>query len=289
MIVVAGSLNIDTVLEVEALPRPGETVTAKATNHVHGGKGGNQAVAASRLGADVEFIGAVGTDSLGDALIASLADEGISVDHVSRTTGSSGSAFVMVDRLGENAIVVSPGANHQVVLDDASLGLIAEASVVLLQLEIPGSVVLEAARAATGTIVLNAAPATTLPEGLVEAVDVLVVNREELSSLAGGHSPAAARSLGVKTVIVTLGAEGAQVITPGDLATFKPPKVNVADTTGAGDAFCGALVAGLDRGLDIYGAAAEAVVAGALATTGLGARTAMPTLPRLTRAMRDYL
>lgn len=289
MIVVAGSLNMDTVLEVEAFPHAGETVTAAATSHAHGGKGGNQAVAASRLGATVEFIGAVGTDAFGDELRSALESEGVGVGHVTQSEGLSGSAFVMVDRSGENSIVVSPGANHRVALDEASLRLIADASVVLLQLEIPVAVVMEAARASSGTVVLNAAPATILPTNLIDAIDVLVVNREELRSLAGATTPAAARALGVDTVIVTLGEDGAQVITRGDLATFKPPVVNVADTTGAGDAFCGALAAGLERGLDVYDAAAEAVVAGALATTGMGARAAMPTLPRLTRAMADYL
>ena len=280
---------MDTVLEVDALPRPGETVAARTSSYAHGGKGANQAVAAARLEAEVEFIGSVGSDAFGAELLGALADEGVGVGHVRRVDGASGTAVVMVDREGENSIVVSPGANGRVELDDSDRDLLGRASIVLLQLEIPIAVVEEAARAAGGVVVLNAAPAAPIPKQLADVVDVLVVNRQELRSIAGDATPAAARSTGVDTVIVTFGAEGAQVVAAGDLATYRPPAITVADTTGAGDTFCGALASGLDRGLDVFEATAEAVVAGALATTGLGARTAMPTLPRLTRAMGEYL
>jgi ribokinase len=285
MIVVVGSANMDIVVRVGRHPGPGETVIAHDHGTHHGGKGANQAVAAARLGGDVHFVGCVGDDEAGVELRSSLAHEGVDVGHLASAGGPSGIALVTVDEDGENAIVVGRGANASLALTDGDRTLISRADVVVSQLEIPLRVVVDAAGAATGTFVLNAAPARPLPPELTEAVDVLVVNEHELTVVAGGTSVPSVRGLGIETVVVTLGARGAQVVTPWDIGYIPALEVPVMDTTGAGDAFCGALAAALDEGRDVFEAAARAVAAGGLAVTRVGARAGMPTTEDLDRAM----
>jgi ribokinase len=285
VIVVVGSVNLDTVATVEDHPRPGETVLASSHLTSHGGKGANQAVAAARLGADVRFIGAVGDDGAGVSLADELRREGIDTDLVQAVRGPSGVALVTVDRRGENTIVVGRGANAHVRIDADERAALADADVVLCQLEIPMTAVTAAAEASRGVFILNAAPARPVPSTTLGLVDVLVVNQHELVTLAGSPEPSAARSLGVPTVVVTLGARGAQIITGSDVGFVPAPVVEARDTTGAGDTFCGALAASLDEGLDVFEATARGVVAGSLATTGIGARTAMPGRDRLLRAL----
>jgi ribokinase len=285
VIVVVGSVNLDIVAEVDRPPRPGETVLARAHTTVHGGKGGNQAVAAARLGADVYVVGCVGRDAHGDELRRGLAEEGIDVTFLATSDSPTGMASITVDPSGENTIVVGTGANDDVDLPPDVLALLARADVVLSQLEIPISVVADAAAATRGVFILNAAPAAELPDSLRRTIDVLVANEHEITAIAGAPDPDTIRGLGIATVVVTLGSRGAQVVTTGDTAFVPAPDVPVRDTTGAGDAFCGALATGLDTGLDVFDAAAAAVVAGSLATTMVGARSAMPDLARLERAM----
>jgi ribokinase len=277
MITVVGSVNLDTIAVVANLPRPGETVSAVSVSTAHGGKGANQAVAAARMGADVAFVGCVGSDAAGPELVDRLADEGVDVTHVATTGRASGFALITIDEIGENTIVVAPGANALVALDEASRDVVRSASVVLCQLEIPMPTVIDAAEAAEGLVVLNAAPAVPVLPRLLEAVDVLIVNETELRELTGAPEPASARSLGVPTVVVTLGAAGAQVVTSGDIGYVRAPVVTVRDTTGAGDTFCGAFAAAIEEGRDVFEAATMGVIAGSLATTKLGAREAMPT------------
>ena len=273
MIVVVGSVNLDLVASVERLPQPGETVSAPGFTSSHGGKGANQAVAASRLGGDVALVAAVGGDHESLELLEALAEEGVDVALVDVLHGfTSGVALITVDDVGENTIAVHPGANGRLGLDTESRALIERADIVLLQLEVPLATVIEAATIAGGTVVLNAAPAMALPVELTDELDVLIVNEHERSVvLESGNE------LGVPIVITTLGAAGATIMTPLGTSGVEAPEVEVVDATGAGDAFCGAFAEALDRGEDTVDAVAWATCAGALATTGMGARTAMPT------------
>lgn len=291
-VVVVGSINHDLTVITERHPRPGETVLGTEHHSGPGGKGANQAVAAARLESSVAIIGRVGEDDQGRALVEVLEDEGIDIAGVVLDpTTSTGLAVITVDPDGENSIVVSPGANRLVDPQQvrSHAGKIASASVVLAQLEIPVEAVVEAAAMAGGMFLLNPAPAQSLPEDLLADVDVLVPNRGELAALAGGDEPGhrdeaidMVRSLeGPGAVVVTLGAEGAVVI-QGDQAKHIPSlKVEVVDTTGAGDAFCGALARALARGAPLTEAARWGVTAGAIATTRRGAQTALPTLSEL--------
>jgi len=281
MIAVVGSVNLDLVAVVGHLPRAGETVIAVSQQRSHGGKGANQAVAAARLGSDVAFVGSIGTDLVGSELVDGLAAEGIDVSAVSALHGASGVAMITIDQHGENSIVVSPGANGEAVLGGDARALVADASTVLTQLEIPMQTVAEAVRTATGTTIVNAAPAARLPTELLAATDVLIVNEVELEAIAGSGTPVAARALGVGIIVTTLGGRGAQVVTANDVAFVPAPQVAVRDTTGAGDTFCGAFAVAIDEGLDPFEATARAVVAGSLATTRIGAREAMPTRQQL--------
>ena len=281
MITVVGSVNLDTVADVDRIPRPGETVVASRVTRHDGGKGANQAVAAARLGHPVAFVGAVGDDEAGATLVRGLTAEGIDTSGVMQVDAPSGTAHITVDRSGENAIVVSPGANGAFSLDDGARALIRAADVVLTQCEIPVGVISEAFQHAEGSFVVNAAPPIALPTSVLVGADVLVVNEHELRQLAGGSDPDAARQLGSQTVVTTLGASGAQVVTSGDVGYVAAPPVAVRDTTGAGDAFCGAFAVALAEGLDVYEATVWGVAAGSHATTMMGARTAMPSREQL--------
>ena len=288
MIVVVGSINRDLVVITDGLPVPGETVLASRHIESPGGKGANQAVAASRLGAEVAFVGSVGEDDAGRTLVQAFVKDGVDVSLIAVTAAApTGLAVITVDQAGENTIVVSPGANALVGITDVvdAGSLLRAASVTLLQLEIPVPTVANAADLAAGMVILNAAPAGPLPDDLLGTVDVLVVNGSELEALTGNSNPAAAVEIPVPTTVVTMGAEGAVVVT-GDVITVCPaPAVEVVDTTGAGDAFCGALAAAFDAGMETSDAVSRAVVAGALTTTAFGARSAMPTTEELEAAL----
>lgn len=286
MITVVGSVNVDVVAKVEHHPRPGETLIASGHHVAHGGKGANQAVAAARLGAPVEFVGCVGDDEQGRGLRDGLRQEGVGVTHLRSVGAPSGLALIVVDERGENTIVVASGANAQVRVSRDNLRTIVDGAVVMMQLEIPMATVVEAAGAATGLVILNAAPAHPLPDPIWGNIDVLVVNEHELEASVGDATQSVVRDRGLRALITTLGADGARVVTPGDIAHIPAPQVVVRDTTGAGDAFCGALAASLHAGMDVFASAARAVHAGALATTRVGAREAMPTADELTQEMR---
>jgi ribokinase len=283
VIAVVGSINLDIVVEVERHPAPGETVLGGDRLELPGGKGANQAVAAARLGAQVAFVGRVGDDDAGRRLRDGLADEGVDVAHVTVDPGApTGVALIAVDRAGENTIVVSSGANARVSAVDVEVArdVVAGAGVTLVQHEVPEDAV-AAAIAAGRMVLLNPAPARPI----VAPVDVLIPNRGELEALAGraGNPIELARGLaGARAVVVTLGNEGAAVVEGDRVERIAAPKVDVVDTTGAGDAFCGALAQALDAGADLVEAARAAVRAAAQSVTRAGAQGGLPRRADLT-------
>ena len=278
MIAVVGSINLDIVVEVERHPASGETVLGGDRRELPGGKGANQAVAAARLGAEVGLVGRVGDDAAGRRLSDGLAAEGVDVAHVVvDPSAPTGVALIAVDRIGENMIVVSPGANARVSAADveAAGDLLGGAGVMLVQHEVPEDAVAAAVAGAGGIVVLNPAPARPV----VAAVDVLVPNRGELEALAGrrGDPVELARGLGVaRVVVVTLGSDGAVVVEGDRVTPIAVPTIEAVDTTGAGDAFCGALAQALDAGADLVEAARWAVRAAAVSVTKPGAQGGLP-------------
>jgi ribokinase len=278
VIAVVGSINLDLVVAVQRHPAPGETVVGDDCRQLAGGKGANQAVAASRLGAEVAMVGRVGADAQGAWLREGLWSEGVDVENVREDRQApTGVALIAVDTHGENTIVVSPGANARVgPRDVAAAGeVVSAADVVLVQHEIPKEAVAAAIAAAGGTVVLNPAPA----RGLAAPVDVLVPNRGELEALAGagGDPVTLARSITTaRAVVVTLGADGAVVIEGERAERVSAPRVKAVDTTGAGDAFCGALAQALADGAALVEAARWAVRVAAVSVTRAGAQGGLP-------------
>jgi ribokinase len=277
-VVVVGSANVDLAVDVPRPPKAGETILGGRLRRSPGGKGANQAVAAAWAGAaDTTFVGALGEDEAADLILVSLGGAGVRTDLVERADAPTGTAFVTVSPDGENAIVVAPGANDHVRIGAAQADRIAEADVVLAQLEIPLDVVAAAAAAARpdAVLILNAAPSRELPDSLWEVVDLLVVNEHEAADLAGEPEALLKR---VPAVVVTLGGEGCAVLRRDQEPVRVPGiRVDAVDTTGAGDTFCGVLAAGLAQGLDLPDAARLASAAGALAVTRPGAQEAVPT------------
>jgi ribokinase len=273
---VVGSANLDLVAGAPRIPMPGETVLGTTYAEHPGGKGLNQAVAASRSGAAVVFVGAVGTDAAGERLRGVLADEAIDATGLATSDRPTGRALIVVDDRGENSIVVVPGANATV----TAPAPLPRSSVVLCQLEVPIDAVatsLAAARAAGALTVLNPAPAAALPGAVLADCDVIVPNEHELALLGGVDALLAA---GCGAVVVTRGGAGVDVHAGGTAGTaplhVPPFPVDVVDTTGAGDAFCGALAARLAAGDPLEVAVRWAAAAGALATTVAGAVPAQP-------------
>ncbi|MFC3493911.1 ribokinase [Glycomyces rhizosphaerae] len=289
-VVVIGSANLDLVYEVDRIPSPGVTVLSRGFASFTGGKGNNQAIAAARAGADTLFITALGQDEAADRLAEEARNAGITLlDR--RVDAPTGTALIFVDRKGENSIVVNSGANAELVdLTEAELAEIAAADVLVLQLETPLATVIAAARAARAAdtvVVLNAAPSGAFPVELLSKIDILVVNEHEAAELAGEPAGTGERSLmSVLTVhgcdvVITLGAEGALVggwgTTPVKIPAFK---VEVQDTTGAGDVFVGAFAATLDHTADersLVAATEFATAAAALAVQRKGAGPSIPT------------
>lgn len=274
------------MVPVERHPGPGETVLGGDHLQLPGGKGANQAVAAARLGRRVAMIGRVGTDDPGRRLWATLQDEGVDLDLLAEDPEApTGVALIAVSATGENMIVVSPGANGRVGEHDVAraAGVLGAAAVTLVQHEIPPEAVAAAIRTAGGAVVLNPAPARLVDAALLSRVDVLVPNRTELALMAGGEVPdsvgdAAAMAASIPgPLVVTLGADGALVIDGARVERIEAPAVEVVDTTGAGDAFCGALADALARGAELVEAARWAVRAAALSVTRPGAQGGMPT------------
>ena len=258
---VVGSINLDLVARTERLPRPGETVTGATFSRVAGGKGGNQAVAAARLGANVTMIACVGEDEFAAAALGELERAGVNLERLKRSDAATGVALITVDAAGENEIVVAPGANLELRPEDVELP---DCDGVLCQLEIPLETVEHAALTAPGYFFLNAAPARSP----VPAADVTVVNRYELESLPHRDG----------VIVVTLGADGAIALEDGEeVARATAPQVETVDGTAAGDAFMACLIVSLLEGRQREEALQRACAAGALAASRFGAQTSLPT------------
>jgi ribokinase len=301
-IVVVGSLNMDLVVQVARLPRPGETVSAKTFAQLPGGKGANQAVAAARLGADVAMLGRVRDDALGRQLIESLAGCGVETGCIAIAPGiSSGLALIGVEASGQNAITIVGGANALLTPGDVQRheSIIGGAGALLVQLEVPLETVAAAVAVARRHGVLTIldpapAPAVPLPAELL-AVDLLSPNQTEAEALTGiaVAGPAAAERAaallhqrGARRVVIKLGGQGALAFAgPKDVIHIPAPLVNVVDTTAAGDAFTAALAVALVEGHSLTGATRLACAAGSLATTRAGAQDAMPTRDEVVRML----
>ncbi|MDQ0924495.1 ribokinase [Pseudarthrobacter sp. W1I19] len=265
---VVGSINLDLIATAQRLPTAGETIGDAVLSEQPGGKGANQAAAAARLGGSARMVGAVGSDAQGRLMLDALASAGVDTADVAVLPQPTGTALIVVDRDGENQIVVCPGANSQLSLEGVEFG---PDEAVLCQLEVGLSVVLEAARRSTGYFVLNAAPAMDLPAELLERCDLVIVNESEYALI-----PALATA---KLVAVTYGGEGSAMFEHGRKVAEAPSaSVTVANTIGAGDAFCAALVLALQQGLDYARALA---VANAVGGDAVGDPSSQPELARL--------
>lgn len=290
MIVVFGSINVDLVFRVDALPRAGETVLSESYGIFPGGKGANTAVAAARAGAATEMIGRVGEDRFAEDALHGLRSAGVGLGAVSVSRRPTGCAAIWVDRDGENAIAVASGANRDVAADQVAASLLDHRTLLCLQMEVPAEEnwsLMEHARRAGARVLLNLAPAQPVPDTALANVDVLVVNRSEAETLADGLrlrtaapedvATALARSFGL-TCVVTLGGDGAVAHGPDGGWRVAALPVDVVDATGAGDAFCGGLAAALDRGLDMKTALRHASVGAGIACTVPGAQPGLPSL-----------
>lgn len=277
---VVGSLNRDTVLRVDHLPRSGETITSADVSLQAGGKGLNQAVAAARAGAVVSLLGAVGGDDAGEGLLSTLAAAGVDVSAIEVVTERTGEAIVVVEQGGENLIIVLPGANHAISADAVDRLRPRSGSVVVAQLEVPLPIVagaMAAARASGAIALLNAAPALPLPDEVLAAAEILVVNETELDAL-GGVSAVLARLGPRGSVVATLGAAGALVADGTGETAIAGRDVPVVDTTGAGDCFVGVLAAGLAAGNALTDAVGRANRAASVAVQRPGAAASMPSI-----------
>ncbi len=291
-ILVVGSINMDLVVKTPHLPEAGETVLGSSFHNFPGGKGANQAIAASRMGAEVCMVGRVGADAFGLALASVMEKEGISLTYLEHDSEvPSGVAIIVVDGQGQNSIVVAPGANSRLTPQDVRLAgrQLPSFSAVVAQLEIPLECVIEAAHAARlrkVPFIFNPAPGGVIPRELLEMVDVLVPNEHEAAMLSTmpvntpQQAETAGRALlaaGAGSIVITLGSQGALVIQHDGTSVHIPAHpVNVMDTTAAGDAFTAGLAVGLAEGMELVDSARLGNAAGALAVTRLGA---LPSLP----------
>jgi ribokinase len=290
LVVVVGSINVDYVMKLGRRPAPGETVSDGILELHPGGKGANQAGAAARCGATVEMVACVGADAAGQARIADLAAEGVGTVHVRQAADAlTGVAFVMLTPDGENAIATAAGANTALTIEDveSAAAIISEARVLVAQLEVPLATVARAVQIAgpETLVLLNCAPYLPLPADLLQRVDVLVANENEAAAMTGAHFEGVegARragkllvSCGPRMAVVTLGPLGAVVVAPGTEQHVPAPKVHVVDTTGAGDAFVGALAAHLAAGSSLLEAVTIGTAVGSATTEQHGASPVVP-------------
>ena len=307
-ILVVGSLNADLVVRAPRFPQPGETISGEDLQVIPGGKGANQAVAAARQGSHVAMLGRVGKDDFGDFLLENLQANDVDTRLVQRDDASTGTATIIVDANGQNTIVLSAGANGKVSVEDVENAPFPHHDLLLLQLEIPIATALAAAQHAREQdlrVILNPAPAKKIPDELIAVADFLIPNETELKLLSGmdvddiPSAEAAARTLlgrGAKNVIVTLGSKGALIVDRDSSKHVEAFRVDVVDTTAAGDAFIGGFATKILESASVPAAPSRDLLAnsqqqaaalqeaalygcacGALATTRLGAQPSLPT------------
>ncbi|MCC3867438.1 ribokinase [Terrisporobacter mayombei] len=291
-ICVIGSLNMDLVVNVDTMPKPGQTLLGGNFKEVPGGKGANQAVAMARLEGNVSMIGKVGNDSFGKTLMEALNNDNVNTDHVHIASCSTGVAFITVDKNAQNAIVVAPGANFQLTKDDIdrNIDCIKNSDIVVIQLETPLETVkyaLKVAKDLNKYTILNPAPAVKLDDEIIKSVDLLTPNETELEIISeikieneDDINKAASKVIekGVNELIVTLGSKGSLYINE-EKSFFKPAyKVEAVDTTAAGDSFTGALAVALSNNKTIKEAMDFASKVGALSVMKEGAQSSLPTL-----------
>ena len=301
-VVVIGSLNMDLVIQTPRFPAAGETIQGGDLATYPGGKGANQAVAASKQGLNVAMIGMAGKDQFGSRLLETLKEQGVDVQGISQhASAATGTALILVDQDGENVIVLSPGANAKLAPEDIDqhLSLLGKSKYLLMQFEIPLETVMHAAVTAHKmgvTVILNPAPGRDIPRQLLETVDILVPNESELGIISNQpvrnlpEAKSAARSLvdgPLSAVVVTLGGQGAYLVTGQEEMHVKAPEIEVVDTTAAGDSFIGGLLSGLGRDETLPEAVKYANCAGALATTKPGAQPSLPTLKEVQRLYQE--
>ena len=282
MIYVFGSLNVDFLMQVENLPAPGETVTGGQYYMAPGGKGANQAAAASRVGGNVAMHGLVGDDQWSEIVLTALREEGVDISNVSRTSEAwTACASIMINRKGENAIAVASGANMLASADSLNGVEMTHGDYLVLQMEVDVEAnwqALEIAHNSGATTVLNVAPAAAVPARVLAQVDYLIVNEVEARMVAQSLTAESIEGMALElsaahnlTTIITLGSEGAIAIQEGRLIRVPSLKVIPVDTTGAGDAFIGTLVTLLSEGMGLEEAMAYACQSAALSCTGRGA------------------
>ena len=296
-ILVIGSLNADLVVRAPRFPQPGETISGEDLQVIPGGKGANQAVAVARLGASVSMLGRVGKDNFGDFLLNNLKSNNVDSQLIQRDDASTGTAIIVVDSNGQNNIVLSAGANGKVNDADVNSASFLDYKLLLLQLEIPLQAVLSAATRAHENglrVILNPAPAKQLPNELIALADFLIPNETELSLLTGlpvnkmDSAAEAGRALlkvGAEHVIVTLGSNGALIVTDTQVTHIDSYKVNVVDTTAAGDAFIGGFATALLQDKSLEEAVRYGCACGALAATKFGAQPSLPKKEEVERFM----
>ena len=303
-IAILGSIHMDYVIVLEKMPRIGETIIGKEFKMTPGGKGANQAVAAARLGAEVYMIGRLGEDLIGDELIRNLRKNGVNVEYVKRAKTHSGVALIFVDSQGNNMIAVAPGADYKLSrsdVDEALEGLRNLVDFLLLQLEIPVEVVEYAIRRFSEEgvkVVLNPAPYQRLSRDSLARVFLATPNEIELELMSGirvrSVEDAArageklVREIGIRNLVITMGAKGAMMVDEGGSRLIPAFEVEPVDTTGAGDAFNGALVVALARGRSLAEAVRYANAAAALSTLKVGAQEALPTSEEVERFLHRY-
>lgn len=305
-IAVVGSINMDLVFKTSRMPEPGETLMGHSFHQVHGGKGANQAVAAARSGASVNFVASVGNDDNGKSCLQALLQDGIDVQNVRVIANcATGVAGILLDDAGQNRIVLATGANA--LLDttdiDQAVGTITKAKLLLCQLETPVAIVvhaIESAKRAGVMVLLNPAPAQYLNDDVLAQVDYLVVNETEAAFLSGlavtdlASAEEAAATLmqrGSKVVLITLGAIGMWVATSSECYFLPAFKVDVVDTTAAGDTFVGSFAVAIAEGFELRAACMFAQSAAALTVTKLGAQSSIPHRDAIERlyALRSSL